>query len=92
MLDDVLLVYPGTKKPLPGDGDKEDPIDLVLRLRLPLTGAAIVVLVFGIAPVALEGSTFSVFFSSSLVSFLLGEADGAGPQRKPFLILFCFFF
>ena len=51
MLDDVLLVYPGTKKPLPGDGDKDDPIDLVLLLRLPLTGAG-TVLVFGIAPVA----------------------------------------
>merc|ERR550539_2208343 len=90
MLDDVLLLYPGTKKPLPGDGDKEDPIDLVLLLRLPFTGAGTVVFVFGIAPVGLEGSTFSVFFSSTLVSFLLGEAEGAGPHRKPFLILFFF--
>jgi len=55
MLDDVLLLYPGTKKPLPGDGDKEDPIDLVRLLRFPLTGAGTEVFVFGIAPVALEG-------------------------------------
>ena len=91
MLEDVLLVNPGTKKPRPGDGDKEDPIDLVLLLRLPGTGAA-TVFVFGMAPVGLEGSTFSVFFSSTfLVSFLLGEAVGGGPHRKPFLILFVVF-
>ena len=90
MLDDVLLVNPGTKKPRPGDGDKEEPSDLVLLLRLPGTGAA-TVLVFGMAPVGLEGSTFSVFSSTFLVSFLLGEAVGGGPHRKPFLILFVVF-
>jgi len=35
MLEEELLLKPGTKKPLPGDGDKDDPIDLVLLLLLP---------------------------------------------------------
>ena len=80
MLEEELLLKPGTKNPLPGDGDKDDPIDLVLRLLLPWTGAE---LVLGAAAPSWEGSAVSAFFSSGLLSFLAGE----GPHRNPFLIL-----